>query len=273
MRIYKHKPFGPVNAFELGWSPVGRPIMTVHLYIIGRVMIDTGLRHMRGAACAVARRHGVRAVLLTHYHEDHSGNAAAIKERLDIPVYASPLTCRKMEHPTRIFPYQHLMWGTADPLTPAPLPEVFNENGFSFVPIHTPGHSKDHTVFLEPREGWLFSGDLYLSDRIKYFRADENIADQIKSLRRVLAYDFNTLFCAHRPEIVNGRQSLTRKLDYLENFYGSVAQLAGQGMDQDRIMRQLRLKEVLSIKLMCFGNVSMKNMVRSVIKTRGEVTV
>jgi len=273
MRIYKHKPFGPVNAYELGWSPVGRPMMTVHIYIIGRVMIDTGLHHMRRAACDIARHHRLKAVLLTHYHEDHSGNAAAINEKLNIPVFAHPLTCRKMENPSRIFPYQHLMWGTADPLTPCPVPEVFNENGFSFVPIHAPGHSKDHTVFLEPRQGWLFSGDLYLSDRIKYFRADENIADQIKSLRTVLAYDFDTLFCAHRPEIENGRQCLKRKLDYLENFYGSIAELADQGMAEDRIMRVLRLKEVLSIKLMCFGNVSMKNMVRSAIESRGEVAV
>lgn len=99
-------------------------------------------------------------------------------------------------------------------MTPKPLPEVYSQKGFSFLPIHTPGHSKDHTVFLEPQQGWLFSGDLYLGGRIKYFRVDEN-----------------------------------------------------------RIMKQLKLKEVLSIKLMCFGNVSMKNMVRSVIKTRGEVSV
>ncbi|MFP4532238.1 MAG: MBL fold metallo-hydrolase [Desulfobacterales bacterium] len=273
MRIYKHKLYGPVNAWELGWSPVGRPVMTVHFYIVGRVMIDTGLSHMRSAALNIARRYGVKAVLLTHYHEDHSGNAAAIKEQLNIPVYALPLTCRKMRNPSRIFPYQHLMWGAADPLKPAPLPAAYNANGFSFIPVHTPGHSKDHTVFLEPRQGWLFSGDLYLSERIKYFRADENIADQIKSLRKVLVYDFETLFCAHRPEIEDGRQCLMRKLDYLENFYGSVAELADQGMDENQIMGQLKLKEVYSIKLMCWGNVSMKNMVRSVIKTRGEVTV
>ena len=273
MRIYNHKSFGPVNAYELGWSPVGRPMMTVHVYIVGHVMIDAGFRHMRPAACEIAREHSLNSVLLTHYHEDHSGNAAAISHRLHIPVYAHPITCQKMMNPQRIFPYQHIMWGTADPLTPQPLPQVYNENTYTFLPVHTPGHSKDHTVFLEPAEGWLFSGDLYLGDRIKYFRADENIADQITSLRKILRYDFDTLFCAHRPEIHQGKECLARKLAYLEDFFGSVSELAGQGLDEDRIMKQLELKEVLSIKLMCFGNVSMKNMVRSVIKNQGKVVV
>ena len=273
MRIFNYKPFGPVTAYELGWSPMGRPKMTVYVYVVDHIMIDTGLRHMRHAACEIARRHMLKAVLLTHYHEDHSGNAAAIRDWLKIPVYAHPMTCQKMENPHKILFYQHLMWGKADSMTPKPLPEVFSRKGFSFLPIHTPGHSKDHTVFLESQQGWLFSGDLYLGVRIKYFRVDENIADQIKSLRKILTYDFNTLFCAHNPEIDNGKQWLAGKLDYLENFYGSVSELAAQGLDENRIMKQLKLKEVLSIKLMCLGNVSMKNMVRSVMKTRGEVTV
>jgi len=262
-----------VDIYELGWSPIGRPMMSVYVYVVRHVMVDTGLSHMRDAACEIADRHRVNAVLLTHHHEDHSGNAAAIKYRRKIPVYAHPLACRKMEAPFSVFPYQHIMWGKTDPLKVQPLPEVLEQDGFSFYPLHTPGHSKDHTVFLEPDRGWLFSGDLYLSDRIKYFRADENIAEQIKSLRKVLAYDFNALFCAHNPKIENGKACLKRKLDYLEHFYGSVAELADQGLDEKRIMRRLKLKEVLFIRMMCFGNVSMKHMVRSVIKTRGQVSV
>lgn len=33
MRYLKQKYFGEVQAFELGWSPMGRPAMTVHFYI------------------------------------------------------------------------------------------------------------------------------------------------------------------------------------------------------------------------------------------------
>lgn len=33
--------------------------------------------------------------------------------------------------------------------------------------------------YLESQHGWLFSGDLYLGERIKFFRSDEKIDQQI----------------------------------------------------------------------------------------------
>jgi len=273
MKIEEYKRFGQVHAYEMGWAPVGRPVMTVHVFIAGHVMIDTGSRHTRESACRIADQHGVESVLLTHYHEDHAGNAAAVKKRLGIPVFAHPRTCQKMENPARIYPYQHLMWGPAQGLRPSVLPELVMNGRFRFQPIHAPGHSRDHTVFLEPGQGWLFSGDLYLGDRIKYFRADENIAEQISSLRKILKYDFEALFCAHRPAIKDGKKRLARKLDYLENFYGRVGELSAMGLDAKAIMKRLRLREAWLIRVMCFGNVSMENMVRSVMETRGQIRV
>ncbi len=273
MKVFDHKRYGPIHAYELGWSPVGPPVMTVHIFIAGRVMIDTGLPHMRAAACRIARQYGVNSVLLTHYHEDHAGNAAAVQTCSGIPVFANSQTCRKMLRPGRIYPYQHLMWGASQPLRPAILPEVWTNGQYRLQSIPAPGHSRDHTVFLEPEQGWLFSGDLYLGERIKYFRADENIAEQIHSLRKVLEYDFDALFCAHRPQEKNAKPCLARKLDYLENFYGRVSELAERGLDAGAIMKQLHLRESWLTRMMCFGNVSMKNMVRSVIETRGQVRV
>lgn len=270
MRIYRYKKFGNVSAWELGWSPAGRPIMTVHVFIAGHVMIDTGCRHVRKQVCEIAEAHNIKAVLLTHSHEDHSGNAAAVQRLLDVPVFAHPLACRRMENPHRIRLYQHLMWGAAESLSPKPLPDSFVQDGYRFQPIHTPGHSRDHTAFLEPNHGWLFSGDLYLGECIKYFRADENIAEQIKSIRKILGYDFDSLFCAHRPEAANGRKRLASKLHFLESFYARVSELAGKGLNEKEIMKRLSLKEERFIKFLTFGNVSMKNMVRSVIKTQGE---
>ena len=252
-------------ACKLGWSPVGRPLMTVNCYIAGNVLIDTGQSHMQEAVMSLVGDHHVAAVLLTHHHEDHSGNIAAIKAAYNLPIMGHPLTAMKMRVPYKIFPYQHLMWGTTTPVSLDPFPKVFELKNLSFTAIHTPGHSKDHTVFLETRHGWLFSGDLYLGDQIKYFRADEKIDDQIRSLKHILTVDFGALFCAHRPRPENGKRHLQLKLQYLEDFFGSVSLLADQGMPPAAIMRELKLKEDWLIKLICFGNVSMKNMVRSVM--------
>ncbi len=269
MRILKKYDFGEVQGWELGWSPVGRPLMTTICYRAGPVLIDTGLPHMRAEVLDIvsSERKNIKAVLLTHHHEDHSGNAAAIKNSFNIPVHGSLETARKLARPYRIFPYQHLMWGATDPVDVAPLPDAWENNGFCFKPVHTPGHSRDHTVYLAPERGWLFSGDLYLSHHIKFFRADERIDDQIRSLKKVRTLDFEALFCGHHPQPENGRDCIIRKLQYMEDFYGKVAGLAAKGMNASEVMKSLRLKEASMVKWICFGNVSMKNMVRSVMQS------
>lgn len=266
MKIFCYQHFGDVTACHLGWSPVGRPLMTVNCYLAGGLLIDTGQPHMREAVLSMLAEHLVEGVLLTHHHEDHSGNAAAIRKRYGLPVMGHPLTAAKMRRPGRIFPYQHLIWGAAQPIPDiASLPDALENRDCRFVPIHTPGHSKDHTAYLETRHGWLFSGDLYLGDRIKYFRSDENIRDQIASLKHILSYDFDALFCAHRPRPEKGKRHLAHKLQYLEDFYGSVMRLAGQGMTPGEIMKALRFREQWLVKAVCFGNVSAKQMVKSVL--------
>jgi len=266
VKIVERHDFGKVRGWEFGWSPVGRPMMTAICYRVGSVMIDTGPSHNRQEVLAMARSEGIRQILLTHYHEDHSGNAAAISSELDVKVYGHPLTREKLSSPYKIFPYQKLMWGPAAPVEVEVLKGDFRDNGLTFEPIHTPGHSKDHLSYFVASEGWLFSGDLYLSSRIKYFRADESIVDQIRSLKLVMGLDFDALFCAHHPRPSKGKTFIAAKLQYLEDLYGAVAKLSSKGLNASQIMRALELKEDRKIKWLCFGNVSMKNIVRSVIK-------
>ena len=47
MRYCKPKQFGDVQAFELGWSPFGPPVMTVHFYLVDGICIDTAQRRMQ----------------------------------------------------------------------------------------------------------------------------------------------------------------------------------------------------------------------------------
>ncbi len=267
MRLIKSHGFGDVKGYELGWSPFRRPMMTVYLYVVDDLMIDTGLRHMQREVIEIAKATNIQKALLTHHHEDHSGNAAALKSTLGVSVSGHPLTVSKMKSDFRIFPYQHYMWGKTVPLEMAAAPEVMETTNFRLMAIHTPGHSRDHTVYLEPDRGIIFSGDLYLSDRIKYFRADEKISDQIESLRRILCFDFDTVLCNHYPKPKNGKQRIAKKLQFLEDLYGSIRRMWEEGCEEKRIFRELGLKEQHFIKWFCFGNVSMGNVIHSAVRS------
>ncbi|BBO67093.1 MBL fold hydrolase [Desulfosarcina alkanivorans] len=266
MNIVKlHRFNAGVTALEMGYGMVGRPLMNVHCYLVGDTLIDSGQTRMARTVKTFIRGHRIRRLLLTHHHEDHSGNAALVAGACGATVLGHPLTARKMVHIHPILPYQHFIWGRARRVDVSPLPAVVESDGYRFIPIHTPGHSRDHTVYLEPGNGWLFCGDLYLGDRIKFFRSDEKIDLQIRSLRAVLRYDFEALFCGHNPVLNNGRRRLRAKLAYLEDIAGTVRSLMARGLPEREIIRRLDRKQDRLVKTITMGNVSFANMVRSAI--------
>jgi glyoxylase-like metal-dependent hydrolase (beta-lactamase superfamily II) len=264
--IRTHQFDDGILGVNLGWSLAGPPLMKVYCYIIDRIMIDTGQSHMAQEVADIARENKVKRVFLTHHHEDHSGNAAALRKALSLEVYGHALTAAKLSKPYAILPYQKYLWGRT---TPVQVNGFLQENDMpsnGMVPIHTPGHAKDHTVFLLADKGVLFSGDLYLGDRIRYFRSDEDIGAQIESLKIVADLDFDMLLCAHNPRMTNGRDHIRSKLGFLENFYGNIIDLWKEGFSEKQIFNRLKLKEASLIKYFCFGNVSMINGVRSAIR-------
>jgi glyoxylase-like metal-dependent hydrolase (beta-lactamase superfamily II) len=266
MKICRKKKFGPVTAYQLGYSPIGPPLMSVHMYVVDTVVIDTALRHMRAEVIGLLKDHAaIERILLTHYHEDHSGNAAEIRRTFSAEVLGHPLTADKMNGTLNIRPYQHLVWGKAGQVPVTPLSGCIDTGCYRFMPVHAPGHSKDHTVYLETQNGWLFSGDLYLGDRIKYFRSDEKFSDQLDSLKTVLSLDFNALFCGHHPIPKGGKARLAAKLAFLEDFYGQVMDLNRNGLSESEIIARLDLKQDRLVKWVTLGNACFANMVRSVL--------
>ena len=267
MNLVKKTAFGEVEAIRLGFGPIGPPLMSVFLYIVDGLVIDTGQRNMQKVVVELLKHRNLKQILLTHHHEDHSGNAFALGKGHGISVTGHPLTVEKMRYGFKIRPYQRYVWGKADVLEVIPFGSTIETDRFKFEPIHTPGHSKDHTVYLEAENGWLFSGDLYLADRIKYFRSDERLNHQITSLRRVLEFDFEVLFCAHHPCLENGKARLKKKLQFLEDFYGNILMLIEKGLSEKAIIKNLDTRSDRWIKWITMGNVSFANMVRSAIHT------
>ncbi|THB77596.1 MAG: MBL fold metallo-hydrolase [Desulfobulbaceae bacterium] len=260
--------FGPVTGLEVGIAPFGSPIKSVYLYHLGTLLIDTGPHHLRRKVTDMVAPLPVTSILLTHHHEDHSGNAARLSKELQAPVSLHPYGAAKLADGFRILPYQHILFGRSQPLAAQHYPEIIETDRFKLTPLHTPGHSKDHTVFHLEEQGWLFSGDLYVGEKIQFFRVDEKIEQQIDSLKKISTLDFKELFCAHRPSIKDGPAHLRRKLDYLESFHQQVHELHRQGLEEKEIVRRLRIKSDLPVRLFTMGNASFANMVHSSLNTK-----
>ena len=68
----------------------GKPLYWTSFYYYKGLIVDTGCPHTAEEASNFIEnmKLGIKAVLLTHYHEDHSGGAHLFKERFDVEVFA-----------------------------------------------------------------------------------------------------------------------------------------------------------------------------------------
>jgi glyoxylase-like metal-dependent hydrolase (beta-lactamase superfamily II) len=267
MNIKEKYIFEGIEAYRFGFGPVGPPLMSVFLFYIDGVVIDTAQSNMQKYVIGALKEKKIDKVLLTHHHEDHSGNASAISRLHNIKIYGHSLTADKMEKTFDIKPYQLYTWGKSGRVSVLPLPSVIETAKYKLTPVHTPGHSMDHMVYLEKNHGWLFSGDLYLGEKIKYFRSDEIFKDQIDSIKTILGYDFNALLCAHNPVPEKGKARLEKKLLFIEELYGKVQSLHLKGYSEKEIVKALGKEKDKMVKFVTLGNVSFAQMVRSAMKS------
>ena len=217
---------------------------TCIVYCLGQTGIDCGPSNQWRFVKSFLRRRKVSRVLLTHHHEDHAGNGMRCQQELGIDVLASA-ACRQLVETTLSIPsHRRLCWGNLLPFSPQVIDEVVElEQGMTLRAIPCPGHADDMVCYLEPQRGWLFSGDLYVASNTKYMLKDENPHLMIESLKTVLSYDFDTLFCSHRGVIRRGRRALRKKLEFLQTTLETVRQMRDKGISEHRITRTLLGRE------------------------------
>ena len=201
------------------------------VYRLGRTIIDTGPPNQWKVIGPFLRERGIDRALLTHHHEDHSGNGAHILQEFRVPVIGPRESITPLSQGFPLCFYQKVLWGRPSPFQPEALTgDIETGEGTRLRPIHTPGHSKDMTCYLEPGRGWLFTGDLFIARRTKYLRRDEDLHQQILSLRHLKSFQFDTLFCSHRGIVKNGLEAIRDKYDFLLELCEQVKALNETGL-------------------------------------------
>ncbi len=269
MRIRSTLRHGPVEGYQFGYSPVRfvKPF-PVWCYFLHDTLIDTGQRHCQPDILATFSQKTIRQIVLTHFHEDHSGNAAALRRQHNCPVLAGPLTAQRIGKAFPLMAYEKFWFGSIDPCPNTQLlPAVVEAGPYSLITIPTLGHSNDHHVLHEPNEGWLFAGDFYVGN-LKVFRRGENIYQMIEATRAILKLDFDTLFCCHNPVLKNGKAAVQRKLSYLETIVEKVLDGKERGMNSPELLKMAGLQEQWFTKFVTQNDVSADYLVRSVLEDK-----
>lgn len=263
--MLKATPHGDVTRIELARTFLGKPLYTVAAHLVGDLLVDTGPPATARELVRFCRARAPRLVVNTHYHEDHSGADAALQQAFGVRLLAPPETIPRLAHFYPLPLYRWVVWAQPRNVAVEPLGAVLECDGLRFDVIPTPGHAPDHVCLFEARRGWLFSGDLYISERVRYLRAVEDPWQIVDSLRRVIALDPRLMFCSHAGVIEAPVEALERKASYWERLAAEARGLRRSGLGERQIRTRLLGPEG-RMTIISRGDFSKLNLIRALLR-------
>lgn len=204
----------------------------------GSVLLDTGLPFDAWKIRRVMRQANVgprdiKAILLTHGHIDHAGNAAAMKAWTGAPIYAHAL---EQTHIDGAYPYSGAsrVCGALEKsgrafssYRPVKIDvEIRDGDELPFWGglrvLHLPGHTVGHCGFYSPRYDLLFSGDLWVRFMMRTQASPRIFSDvpdvRMASMRKARALGARWIVPGHYdfPNATRLRQRFEQLCDELE---------------------------------------------------------
>jgi ribonuclease/clavin/mitogillin len=186
-------------------TPTLPPAAHTNVYLVGPddgpvTVVDPGSPYgdQQQILDAELARVGVRRVLLTHHHGDHTGGAAALAARWQVPIAAHPATQRRLAG--RVEVTEQIEDG-----------ELVSADGVDAVAVFTPGHADGHLCFHIGDA--IIAGDMVAGiGTILIDPSEGDMTLYLQSLEKLRDRPQATLLPAHGPAIPDGHAKLTEYL-------------------------------------------------------------
>jgi hydroxyacylglutathione hydrolase len=161
-------PARPAAPYELapGLSLArGGPGLTLNVYLLGDVVVDSGLRWSSRRLARQLRGRTIAAHALTHAHADHAGSSAWLCHAFDVPLWcgagdAEAIRSGRVDNHGS--PLVNRVQRTLLPVTAHPVARELGEGDVvgGFDVLEVPGHTLGALAFWRPRDRVLVCGDV-----------------------------------------------------------------------------------------------------------------
>ncbi len=197
-------------------------------YIVGGpgdcIVIDPAVEDREFIERIRAASPGISSILITHRHPDHIGGVVMLSAHTGAPV--------------RAFGPDPIAGLDVEPLADG---DTVVFPGGRLIALHTPGHASDHLCFSMEGTATLFSGDAILGEGTAVIAPpDGNMADYMRTLRRLFELDLDRIFPGHWRPLMGGRRVIEGYIDHREARGLSILSAIRQGAKNlDAIVEQV----------------------------------
>jgi endoribonuclease LACTB2 len=260
-------PYGEVLQIRMCRYPDFPTGTWVCAYLADGLLVDTGPAHTAAELVHFLDGKTVKAAVNTHFHEDHISANKFLQDAYGIDIYAHPLAIDQINKFPTLYPYQEEVWGLPAPSEVQPVGDHIDTERHRFEVIPTPGHDRDHICLFERKNGWLFTGDLYVTTKPVVCRPNDDMWQVIVDLKTMQALNPHVIFPAPAHVVRDPAQKLSTLITYLEGLGTRVEELFNKGMELEHIRQEVFGEEGL-IAEMTQQQFSSLNLVKSFLKKR-----
>jgi len=234
-----------VTQIKMSKSVRGVPLMWVSAYLVDDLLVDTGCDYTKKELEESMRPRKLNTIVNTHHHEDHISGNQLLQSTREVTILAHSLAVPLLKLRPRLYQYQELTWGYPDPSEAYPMANRIETENHEFRVVYVPGHSLDHIALVEPKEGWVFVGDLYITVKPVAARLDEDQWHIISSLKKIREFSPRILFTAVGDPVTDASNALDRSISVREELGRRILKLSEDGLSSAQIMNEVFGEEAM----------------------------